>query len=137
MVKSVDCILLADDDPDDQMTFTEAFGRLQPDINVVCVEDGEEVLAWLESCANLPRLILMDYKMPIASAPTVLKRLASIDRFAPIIKIIWSTSARKDHMDECLHLGADQYLTKPNDGHELEVLIRKINLAIFKDRRET
>jgi CheY-like chemotaxis protein len=123
-------ILLADDDPDDQMTFTEAFGQRHPDITVVCVNDGEQLLEYLESCTDMPMFILMDYKMPIVTAPVVLGRLASRARFSEIAKLVWSTSSRKDHVEECLSLGAKHYFAKPCGNRDLEEMIDKIANSI-------
>ena len=123
-------ILLAEDDPDDQLTFTEAFNKRYPDVNVVCVDDGDQLLDYLHSCITLPALILMDYKMPIVTAPVVLQRLASNGRFAKIAKMVWSSSIRSDHKDECVSLGALSYMPKPNDSSELDQLIDKIAVTI-------
>ena len=54
-------ILLADDDEDDRTSFREGLASLNfPDHILDEVQNGEEVIRLLESCSELPNLIVLD-----------------------------------------------------------------------------
>src|ERR1700724_1560271 len=101
MKKNVPYILLADDDPDDQELLVLALLKELPSIGVEYINNGDRVIDWLEACApaDLPALILLDYKMPVFTAPEVLEHLAADHRYASMPKFVWSTSARTDHIE--------------------------------------
>lgn len=122
-------ILLADDDPDDQDAFSEAFIRHNPNAFVKTVNDGKELLEWLDGCPadGLPTLIMLDYKMPVLSGPEALQVLASNAAYAHIPKLVWSSSVRTKDIDECMRLGAARYFKKPSSFQELAESIRQIN----------
>lgn len=128
-------ILLADDDPDDQDTFSEAYIRHNPDACVQTVNDGKELLDYLNACPadELPTLILLDFKMPVLSGPEALQALASNAAYAHIPKLVWSTSVRTKDIDECIRLGAIRYFKKPSSFQELAESVRQID-AIFNSQ---
>jgi CheY-like chemotaxis protein len=126
-------ILLAEDDPDDQYAFSEAFIRLNPNVSVKIVQDGRDLMDFLDSCSNarLPVVIVLDYKMPKLTGPDVLRYLAVCRRFNHIPKIVWSTSTRERDIAECLQLGAARYFSKPATNQELEDFIEGINAFVY------
>jgi CheY-like chemotaxis protein len=130
-------ILLAEDDPDDQDAFSEAFMRLNPEVPLKIVQDGQELLDFLDACpdARLPAIIVLDYKMPKLTGADVLRYLAVCRRFNHIPKIVWSTSAREKDITECLQLGAANYFTKPATNQELEDFIVGINAFVYRQSR--
>ena len=123
-------ILLADDDPDDLITFLQAFSDRNPDVFVQTVSDGQELIEFLDSrdSDDLPCLIVLDYNMPIITAPEVLQRLASSSVYTQIPKVVWSTSKRTQDIDHCVRLGAAGYFAKPASSNELDELIQEIVL---------
>jgi CheY-like chemotaxis protein len=131
-------ILLAEDDPDDQYAFSEAFTRLNPHILVKIVQDGQEMMDFLDLCpeTRLPVVIVLDYKMPKLTGPDVLRYLAVCRRFNHIPKIVWSTSTRERDMAECLQLGAAHYFAKPATDKELMDFIAGVN-AFVCDQNQT
>jgi CheY-like chemotaxis protein len=130
-------ILLAEDDPDDQFAFLEAFTRLNPHVSLRIVQDGQELLDFLDTSPDtrLPVIIVLDYKMPRLTGPDVLKYLAVCQRFIHIPKIVWSTSTREKDIAECLQLGAANYFTKPATNQELEDFIAGVN-AFVNDQNQ-
>jgi CheY-like chemotaxis protein len=128
-------ILLADDDPDDRDSLIHPFVQQNPGVRVVSFGDGQELLSFLETCpdAELPVLILMDYKMPHLSAAEILERLAGDPRYANIPKLVWSTSGRAEYVDRCVRHGASQYFTKPNSLPELASIVERMT-GVFRTR---
>jgi len=137
MSKQLPYILLADDDPDDLETFTNAYTRLNPSVFVETVNDGKELFDVLDGCDpdELPTLILLDFKMPLISGPEVLQRLASSMEYASIPKLVWSTSERPKDIEQCQKFGADHYFRKPATSREADELVRQID-KIFIARRQ-
>jgi CheY-like chemotaxis protein len=121
-------ILLADDDGDDQDLLTEAILQYRPSALVKTVNNGPQVLAWLDECPDeqLPAMLILDYKMPILNAAQVLDELNANSRYAGLPKVVWSTSSNRKHVDECLSKGALGYFPKPNDVTELATITASI-----------
>jgi CheY-like chemotaxis protein len=128
-------ILLAEDDPDDQDAFCEAWARLNPHVSVKTVSDGKELFEYLDMCPDhaLPALILIDFKMPLVSGPEALQKLAFHPSYSRIPKLVWSSSQRTKDVEVCKRLGALNYFKKPATLGEIEELIRRIN-QIFIDQ---
>ena len=133
MKKVTPYILLAEDDHDDRDTFIEAFMALHPHIPVKHVKDGEDLFQFLDSCPrdDLPSLILLDYNMPLLTAPEALRKLAASIEYAHIPTVVWSSSRRSKDVNECLQLGASLYLHKPADTKELNDLVGRISQLFF------
>ena len=126
-------ILLADDDPDDLQAFTDEFIYQHPGITVRQVSSGREVLLHLDICPDdrLPTLLVLDYQMPELTGFEVLQALAANDRYAPIVKVVWSNCPRTKDREECIRLGATLYLAKPGTIEELKRTIHQL-LDIFE-----
>jgi len=121
-------ILLADDDGDDQDLLTESILQRRPSALIKTVNNGPQVLAWLDECPDeqLPAMLILDYKMPILNAGQVLDELNANIRYAALPKVVWSTSSNSKHIDECLSKGALKYFPKPNNVTELAVITETI-----------
>ena len=115
-------ILIADDDPDDRLLFSEEFTSFNPGTVVLHAEGGYQLLSLLNerSVDGLPAVIVLDYKMPDLTGPEVLQQLAANDRYRKIVKVMWSTSQRTKDIEDCLRLGAMTYLVKPGSVEELK-----------------
>jgi len=126
-------LLFADDDPDDKELFAEQFLRYCPGVPVHYCKDGHEVLAYLDQCptAELPLVMLLDYRMPITTGAQVLALTSKTARYRPIRKLVWSTSGSAEFMTECLGYGADRYFVKPSDIGEMEKIAAYI-AGIFR-----
>ena len=94
---------------------------------VVVAADGLE--AWNALCQpDAPRIAILDWVMPGMTGLEVCKRLRersreSSDTGYTYILLLSSKSQRED-LIEGLESGADDYLTKPFDQHELKVRLR-------------
>jgi CheY-like chemotaxis protein len=140
MQKETPYILLAEDDPDDQDAFCEAWAQLNPHVFVKTVSDGIELFGYLDICPDyaLPALILIDFKMPLVSGPEALQKLAFHPSHSRIPKLVWSSSDRSKDIEVCKKLGALNYFKKPATLDEMDELIGRINqifIAQFNHRR--
>jgi CheY-like chemotaxis protein len=110
-------IFIAEDDPDDQEMLVDRFRRRNPKVGIKWLQNGSDAATYLRGCspADLPHLILVDYKMPGLTGAEVLKSIQHDDRYKGIPKVVWSTSNNQEYIDNCLQHGADKYFTKPSD----------------------
>jgi signal transduction histidine kinase len=108
-------ILIADDEPAVADMLERVLTRHGYEVAVA--RDGDEVIAKSESCH--PDLILLDVTMPKKDGYEVLKVLRKKKETSDIPVIV--VTGRGDIPDKLtgLHLGAEDYLTKPFDVDEL------------------
>lgn len=114
-------ILVADDRPDNVTLLVRYLDYEGYDH--VSAQDGVETLAKAQD--EMPDLVLLDINMPNKDGFAVLEEI----RANPVLEhipVIILTAARLDPVDvqEGLNLGADDYITKPFDRHELMARIR-------------
>jgi CheY-like chemotaxis protein len=131
-------ILVADDDPDDQEMLAERFLRSDPDVRFRWMTNGYEVLDYLRSCPDddLPRLMVIDYKMPGMTGAEVLQCIQHEARFRHIPKVVWSTSDNQEYIDKALNSGADDYFAKPADMASFDKLVGMLN-QLFRSGKRT
>jgi DNA-binding response OmpR family regulator len=113
-------ILLADDDPtiaDSLAPFLERAG-----FHVLVVSDGLNALE--KAQAHHPELIILDVLMPRMDGRETLRRLRKANIWTPTILLtqVGEASERALALEE----GADDYLNKPFDPHELLARIRAV-----------
>jgi len=115
-------ILLAEDNPEDEVITVRALKRSQVCDRVEIARDGAEVLDQLfaESATGvaqkvLPDLILLDLNLPKLSGFSVLSRIRQDERTRFIPVVVLSSSAQEDDVKESYRLGANSYVRKPVD----------------------
>ncbi|WEK34027.1 MAG: response regulator [Candidatus Pseudobacter hemicellulosilyticus] len=121
-------LLLAEDDEDDKMIFTEIMQSLDTGepIRFDAVDNGAAVLQLLENCQELPHLVVLDQNMPQLSGRETLEILKADERFRDIPVVIYSTYNDSRISQECVAMGADQILTKPDSFEGLSEMIRDL-----------
>ena len=119
-------ILLGEDDPDDQELLTEVFASIDNSFILFFVNNGREVISALEKLkdGHLPCLIVLDYNMPGMNGADILRELSENSRYHEIPRIVWSTSGSERFRNDCLQLGAKDYVIKPSNNSELEKIAR-------------
>jgi CheY-like chemotaxis protein len=114
-------ILMAEDDEDDRLLTKEALEE-NPLINDLrFVEDGEELLDYLNrrgtyaDRARSPRpgLILLDLNMPRKDGREALQEIKGDPRLREIPVVILTTSKADEDIHRSYALGANSYITKP------------------------
>ncbi|HVS98246.1 MAG TPA: response regulator [Puia sp.] len=109
-------IVLVDDDMDDREIFGEIVCQLDPDTAVKCAENGLEMVAMLDKTPDdqLPDLIILDQNMPQMTGKESLVYLKGNTRLRQIPVIVYSTYQIRDFYQECLSLGAQDVVPKPD-----------------------
>jgi len=120
-------IILADDDEDDRLFFTDAFEELKISTKVQTYNDGSELMEYLNSeDAILPEILFLDLNMPKKNGIECLKEIKANDKFSDIAIAIYSTSSSEEHIEETFVTGANIYIKKPNDFETLKKVLSDV-----------
>ncbi len=123
-------ILIGEDDEDDRYLIQSAFEEGKFCEQLIFSASGVEILDHLQEIYNrpspkqYPKFILLDLNMPKMDGRETLKALKSHLEFQKIPVIIFSTTNSEQEMLTCYELGANSYITKPNN---FESLIKTIH----------
>jgi len=108
-------ILLVEDNADDAELTIRALRKYNLANNLLHLHDGEEALNFLFSAENntMPKIILLDIKMPKVDGIEVLRKIKS-DPYRKIIPIVVLTSSKEERdIIESYKLGVNAYIVKP------------------------
>jgi len=114
-------VLIAEDDPD-VTRVVDAELRAAGYLTVFAF-DGEQTLAAIREQA--PDVVVLDLMMPKLGGFEVLTQLRDGPPPRPRV-IVLSARAREEDLSRGFSLGADDYLTKPFDPHELTARIARL-----------
>jgi CheY-like chemotaxis protein len=128
MSKPLVNIVLADDDLEDLEMLEYVFKRKNPEVNIHTFTNGNKLIDYLKGLdkTHSPCLIILDYNMPELTGAEVLAKLANLNLYQSVPKIILSTSSTSSYIHECKINGATDYFVKPNTLQELEALAYKM-----------
>ena len=89
----------------------------------VIARDGNEAWQALEA-GDGPRLAVLDWMMPGLDGVEVCRRVRAAKRESYVYLILLTARADSQDLVEGMEAGADDYLTKPFEAHELRVRLR-------------
>ncbi len=118
-------VLLVDDDEDDQYIFSEAIKLCFIPSTVYLASSHDELFELLPS-VQTPDLIFLDINMPGYDGIKCLETIRANPRYEPIPVIMYSTSGRKESIDQCFEKGADFYIQKPSQIEDLVKVLNKV-----------
>ena len=121
-------LLLVEDNPDDE-TLTVLALRKQTIANVEVVRDGQEAIDYLlNEGKDVPRLVLLDLKLPKIDGLDVLRRIRKDQRtsLTPVV-ILTASDAPKD-VTASYRLGANSYVRKPFDFDQFSEAVHQLGL---------
>lgn len=120
-------IILADDDEDDRLLFTDAFEELKICTKVQTYNDGSELMDYLNSeDAILPEILFLDLNMPKKNGIECLQEIKANEKFSNVAIAIYSTSSSEEHIEETFVSGANIYIKKPNDFEKLKKVLSDV-----------
>lgn len=110
-------ILVVDDETDVQALFEQRFRReiRNGEYQFAFAHSGEEALGYLDGHASEIVLILSDINMPGMSGLELLRRIRTDHPSAPPVIMMITAYGDAENHDQAMHLGADDFLTKPLD----------------------
>ncbi len=129
-------ILLVEDNPDDELLALRALKKNNVTNEVVVAHDGVEALDYLfasgpysgRDASALPRLILLDLKLPRLDGIEVLKRLRSDERTRLVPVVVLTSSREQKDMLDGYSLGANSYVRKPVDFEQFVKAVEQLKL---------
>ena len=117
-------VLLIDDDRDDADLFKEALFEINSSILFEHYEDSKTGLKLLlEKQTDLPDLIFLDINMPIVSGWQCLTEFKKAEHLRHIPVIMFTTSSQAKEKEIAEELGAQGFITKPNEYQALKELL--------------
>lgn len=133
-------ILLAEDDVDDQTLIKRAFSRSHLVNSVRVVENGEELMDYLNQrgaysdpeAAPRPILILLDLNMPLKSGREALREIKADPDLRSIPVVVLTTSAAEADILESYTTGANAYITKPVTFDDLVHAVQALDRFWFE-----
>jgi CheY-like chemotaxis protein len=85
-------IIYVDDDYDDKELLQEAFESIA-DYELVTLDDGLELIHYLEKAERLPNLIILDINMPALNGRDTMRILRGTESFKDIPLVMFSTTS--------------------------------------------
>ena len=120
-------IILADDDIDDRLFFTDAFDELKITTRVKTFNDGVFLMDYLNTeNVPLPNVLFLDLNMPRKSGMQCLKEIKQNSKFNDIAIAIYSTSASEEDIENTFVMGANIYIKKPSDFKTLKKMLSEV-----------
>ena len=129
-------ILLVEDNPDDVTLTLRAFRKNKIANKVVVARDGVEALDYLfcqgthakRDPEDMPRLILLDLKLPKLDGLQVLERLRANQRTKLLPVVILTSSKEEQDLISGYKCGANSYVRKPVDFNKFVEAVHQIGL---------
>jgi two-component system, response regulator len=117
---SVDIVLVEDNLSDAELTI-RALSKKKLANNLIHLSDGSQALDFLfgegkyfnRDNMQLPKVILLDLKMPKINGIEVLTRLRTDERTCKIPVVVLTSSQEDSDVNQCYRLGINSYIVKP------------------------
>ena len=128
-------ILYAEDNPADAELTLYTLKERKIANNIVWVQDGAEVLDFIlrrgkfaGRPAGMPKMILLDLKMPKVDGIEVLKAIKTDAATQAIPVIIMTSSHEETDMVRTYKLGVNSYIVKPVDFDKFAQVVTEVGL---------
>jgi CheY-like chemotaxis protein len=129
------CILIADDDEDDQLMLISAFRDIGFKGVLNTVNNGEELMDHLlkgKYPKEKPCLILLDLNMPKKDGRAALREIKRSSALQKIPVIIYTTSNNPEDISFSYEHGANSFVSKPSSYQDLRQIAETITRYWFE-----
>jgi two-component system response regulator len=106
-------ILLVEDSADDAELTIRAIRNNKIANRIELVRDGVEAIEYLESGRPLPRLVLLDLKLPRMNGLEVLQKIRNNPKTRIIPVLVLTSSREEPDVAAAYDLGVNSYIVKP------------------------
>ncbi len=114
-------VLLADDDQDDRLFFKDALDELAVSADLVTVNNGVQLMAFLQhQGGEKPDILFLDLNMPLKNGFDCLTEIKQTAALKNLPVIIFSTSFDEAVVDVLYEKGAHSYIQKPVEFSDLK-----------------
>ncbi len=121
-------VLLVEDNASDVELTLRALQKRNLANRVVVARDGVEALELLEGPTPLPKVVLLDLKLPKLNGLEVLRRLKSNERTKRIPVVVLTSSHEEPDVEESYRLGVNSYIVKPVDFESFASAVAEVGL---------
>jgi two-component system response regulator len=122
-------ILLVEDNLNDAELAIRALKKNNLANHLLHLENGQEALDFLfEEKNRMPKLILLDLKMPKVDGLEVLRRLKSDEKKKVIPVVVLTSSKEESDIVETYKLGVNAYIVKPVDFDQFVKAVAQLGL---------
>jgi CheY-like chemotaxis protein len=126
-------ILLVEDNPNDLELALHAFERHNVSNHIEVARDGQEALDYLQGgngreAGTLPRVILLDLKLPKVDGLQVLRAIRDDERLKHLPVVILTSSREERDVVESYNLGVNSYIVKPVDFDKFVETVQTLGL---------
>jgi two-component system response regulator len=129
-------ILLVEDNPDDVELTLHAFKKHKLTNRIQVCRDGAEALDYIfgegefqgRNIDNVPRVVLLDLKLPKIGGLEVLKRIKADPRTQKIPVVVLTSSKEESDLVESYRLGVNSYIVKPVNFEQFTEAVQKVGL---------
>jgi CheY-like chemotaxis protein len=132
MVSIPSRLLVVEDDPHDVELFRLALEHYPFGQRLDVVGDGEQALIYLLGQNDnppprpLPRMVLLDLKLPKISGLQVLETLRQHPRTQQLAVVVLTSSAEGEDIRACYALGVNSYVVKPLDFQQFQEAAQQV-----------
>jgi CheY-like chemotaxis protein len=129
-------ILLVEDNPTDLELALRIFKKHRIANRIEVARDGEQALDFLfgegvhagRGTIQIPKVILLDLKLPKIGGLEVLRRIKSDPRTRTIPIVVLTSSREEKDLLESYQLGVNSYIVKPVDFDQFSDCLRDIGM---------
>ena len=127
-------VLLVEDDPNDAELVLHVLKKNNMSNEVLVVQDGKEALDFLfcrdiyssRDIANVPKLVLLDLKLPHVHGHEVLKQIKESEKTRSIPVVILTSSDLDYDITKGYKLGVNSYIQKPLEFEQFQQAVETI-----------
>ena len=125
-------ILVVDDEPDVELIFKQKFRRRirKGELEFLFAQNGKAALDLLRAHPEV-NLVFTDLKMPIMDGIALLKEIRTLQRES-LVALVLSAYGDMDNIRSAMNQGAFDFLTKPIDLDDLDVVLEKARKEVEK-----
>jgi CheY-like chemotaxis protein len=129
-------ILLVEDSQDDLDMTLRALRKANMANHIQVARDGAEALEFVfcegahaaRKIENIPKLILLDLKLPKIDGLEVLKRIKGDPRTKMIPVVVLTSSKEQKDVIESYGVGGNSYIVKPVDFESFAAVVQKLGM---------
>ncbi len=129
-------ILLVEDNPQDLELALRAFKKAKLANRIEVARDGEEALDFVfcqgphaaRSIEDVPRVILLDLKLPKVDGLEVLHRIKADPRTRSVPVVVLTSSKEQSDLVESYQLGVNSYIVKPVNFDRFVAAVQDLGL---------
>ncbi len=121
-------IIIVEDDPDDQLMFSEVFKELSYENEIIFFNDGQEALAYLTSETTEPFIVFSDINMPKLNGTELRNKIHENEnnRIKTIPYLFFTTNAEQSAVIDAYSKSIQGFFVKPSSFQGLSELVKVI-----------